>query len=78
MISALTATISVVVDRVAGPGPAPRFVWARTVVFAVCGLVSLVNPTAGIFALSLLALVRVAEVRRHRPRPTGASAPAEP
>ena len=71
VLSALTATIGVVVDRVAGPGPAGGWVWARSVVFAFCGVVSLVNPTSGIFALALLALVRVNEVRLRRSRPAG-------
>jgi len=80
VLSALTASIGVVVDRVAGPSPAGRWVWSRTVVLVFCGLVSLANATLGIFSLALLALVRVNEVRLRRSRPTGdgTGPPAEP
>ncbi len=63
VLSALTAAIGVVVGRAAGPSPRARWAWLTTAVLGGCALLSLVNADLGMFALLLLVVVRLVEVR---------------
>jgi TMEM175 potassium channel family protein len=69
VLSALTSTISTVVDRHVGPPRRAWWAWLATLIFAACALLSLANPTLGLLALLLLAVVRVVEARVLRPSP---------
>lgn len=63
VLSALTSAIVVVVGRAAGPSPRARWAWVTTAVFGGCTLLSMLNPDLGMFALLLLVVVRLVEVR---------------
>jgi uncharacterized membrane protein len=63
VLSGLTTAMMVVVGRVMGPSRRVRWAWLTTAVFGLCTLLSLVNADLGLFALLLLAVVRVIEVR---------------
>ena len=63
VLSVLTTAMMSVVGRATGTSRRVRWAWLTTAVFALCTLVSLVNADVGMFALLLLAVVRVIEVR---------------
>lgn len=63
VLSALTSGIVTVAHRSGGEPGRPAWAWATTAVFAVCTGLAAVNADAGMFALLLLVVLRVAEVR---------------
>jgi uncharacterized membrane protein len=63
VLSTLTTAIILVVDRAVGPSPRVRWARLTTAVFALCMVLSLLDANLGLFALLLLAVVRLVEVR---------------
>lgn len=63
VLSVLTSTIVVLVDGEVGTARSSGWVWLTTVIFAGCALLSLFRPSWGLFALLLLAIVRILETR---------------
>jgi uncharacterized membrane protein len=67
VLSALTFAMTVIVHRAVGRPIG--LAWLTTAVFAVCTLVSLVNPHLGLYLLLLLVVAGRIEAARDRPRP---------
>ncbi|MEW1953073.1 TMEM175 family protein [Terrabacter sp. NPDC080008] len=67
VLSALTAGIITVTDRVIGPPRRTAWAWLTTAIFGLCALLSLVSADLGMLALLSVAVVRVVE-RRLLPR----------
>ncbi|WP_395656800.1 TMEM175 family protein [Nocardioides sp.] len=66
VLSVLTSAIIVVTDRAVGGSGRGRWAWLTTAVFGACALLSAVNADLGMFALLVLAVVRVVETRAAR------------
>lgn len=63
VLSALTAGIITVTDRVIGPPRRTGWAWLTTAVFGLCALLSLANADLGMLALLSIAVVRAVEKR---------------
>ena len=66
VLSVLTSAIITVTYRAVGVPRRVGWAWLTTAVFALCAALSAVNADLGMFALLVLAVVRVAEARGER------------